>query len=103
MSKEPSISQNFKHNGGWNTLRLSISDIEELRETHRKNTMKLMMQCIEDAGALNSITPVCITQTACALFEVRADKFFTWIMRALKDKTKSARENGGYAVEEERV
>jgi len=103
MTKEPSISQNFKYNGGWNTLKLSESDIEKLRKSHRENTLKLMRQCVEDAGILNSSNPVDVTQAACALFEARADKFFTWIMRALKDKTKSARENGGFAVEEEGV
>ncbi|MFH1943859.1 MAG: hypothetical protein ABIL68_17290 [bacterium] len=60
-----------------------------------------MKECMMDAQCelnLQDCTPV-----ACALFEARVDKFFTWIMRALHDKTRMARDNGGVVVEEERV
>jgi hypothetical protein len=101
MEKEPSIIQNYTYKGDWRTLKLSDSEIRKLRDLHRDYTVKVMVECIEDAGM--AFRDVKNDNIACALFEARAEKFFTWTMRALKEKTKLARDNGGVVVEEERV
>ena len=102
MNKAPTISQNFRYNGGWKTLNLTEQELEILRECHRDQTIKTMKKCVTDV-MLEIPHVVDLTPTACALFEARAEKFFTWVQRALKDKTRMARENGGVVVEEERV
>jgi len=102
MIKEPIISQNFKYGESWKTLSLTENEIEVLRESHRDHTLAVMKQSIKDVAKelteIKDITPI-----ACALFEARAEKLFTWVQRALQDKTRSARANGGQAVDQEWV
>ena len=102
MEKEPTISQNFSYMGGWKTLSLTESEIEVLKELHGRHTVETLKQCIDDVKEVIPQT-VDISHAVCALFEARVEKFFTWVQRALQDKTRNARANGGVAVEEERV
>jgi len=102
MEKAPTISQNFMYNGVWKTLSLTEQELEILRALHRDHTIETMKQCIKDVMT-EMPQIVDLTPAACALFEARAEKAFTWTQRALKDKTRKARDNGGVVVEEERV
>ena len=102
MENAPTISQNFRYNGGWKTLSLTKQELEMLQACHRHHTNEIMKQCIQDVMTEIPLV-VDLTPAVCALFEARAEKFFTWVQRALKDKTKIARENGGVVIEEERV
>lgn len=101
MKNAPTISQNFRNNGGWATLTLTEQEIDRLEELHREYTVRVMKECIEDARMRNGL--VDFPKVAAALFEARAEKFFTWVMRALQDKTRMVRGNGGVVIEEERV
>jgi len=105
MKDAPTISQNYRYNGSWSTLTLTEEEISQLRKSHRAYTSEVMMECLMDAvGETGSETFGCGCATiAAALFEARVDKFFTWVMRALQDKTRRVRGNGGVAIEEERV
>ena len=95
------VVQNFRYNGGWSSIKLTQSDIEKISELHREHTVKVMKECLEDAGLI--FQNVQTDRVACALFEARSEKFFTWVVRVLQDKVKLARSNGGIVVEEERV
>jgi len=102
MDKAPQITQNYRYNGGWKTLSLTEKDMATLKALHREHTLNVMRQCVEDA--LDGLPPcIDLTEAACSLFEARAEKLFTWIQRALKEKTQMARANGGYVVEEESI
>ena len=102
MDKAPQITQNYRYNGGWRTLSLSEQDMAKLMALHEKHTLDVMKRCVEDA--LDGLPPcIDLTEAACSLFEARAEKLFTWIQRALKEKTQVARANGGYVVEEESI
>jgi len=102
MNKAPTITQNYRYNGGWKTFSFSEKDMTKLSSLHREHTLEVMKQCVEDV--MESLPPcIDLTEAACALFEARVEKLFTWIQRALKEKTQAARENGGYVVEEESV
>ena len=102
MNKAPTITQNYRYNGGWKTLSLTENDMAKLLSLHRDHTLEVMKQCVEDVME-QLPSGVDLTTAACALFEARVEKLFTWIQRALKEKTQAARENGGYVVEEESV
>jgi|GEM_PF-6935183 len=102
MEKEPTISQNFNYRGGWKTLSLTENEIEILKELHGKHTVETLKQCIKDVKEEIPQT-VDLTHAACALLEAREEKYFTWVQRALQDKTTNARANGGVAVTEERI
>jgi len=101
MNKAPKITQNYRYNNDWRSLSLTENDMKTLTALHREHTLEVMKACAEDAMDL----PPCIdySAAACALFEARAEKLFTWIQRALKEKTQAARENGGCVVEVESV
>ncbi|OVE78783.1 hypothetical protein BVY01_04440 [bacterium I07] len=101
MKTVPKISRNYKYNNGWRSLYLSAAELEELREQHREHTMQIMKDCILDARMILENGEQ--DRIACTLFESRVDKFFTWVMRALEDKTQNARANGGAPVTEERI
>ena len=102
MQNAPTMSRNFKYDGEWKTLSLTEDEIELIREYHRDQTIKTMKQCIKDV--MEEMPQIVnLTQVACKLFEARTDKFFTLVVRALEDKTRKARDNGGIVVEEERV
>jgi hypothetical protein len=105
MQNAPTISQNYRYNGSWSTLSLTEEEISQLKKAHREYTSKVMAECIVDAMDKNSLESCgcsCVT-IAVALFEARVDKFFTWVMRALQDKTRRVRGNGEVVIEEERV
>jgi hypothetical protein len=101
MQNAPTISQNFKNNGGWATLTLTGQEINRLEELQREYTERVMQECLEDARVRFGLSDS--TAVAAAMFEARAEKFFTWVMRALYDKTRMVRVNGGVVIEEERV
>ena len=103
MEDRPSVIQNYRYNGDWRTLKLSSVEMEDLKQLHREYTASVAKQCLEDASLFEVIAPVDRTRIACALFEVRVEKFFTWVQRALEEKTRKARENGGVVIEEERI
>jgi hypothetical protein len=101
MKNAPTISQNFRNNGGWATLTLTEQEIGRLEELHRGYTERVMQECLEDARMRFGLADC--TAVAAAMFEARAEKVFTWVMRALQDKTRMVRGNGGVMIEEERV
>ena len=101
MKKEPTISKNYNYKGMWKVLCLSDREIEQIMTAHRQHTINVMKESLEDAKSM--IKSSDNDMVACALFEARAEKLFTWIQRAFDDKTRNARENGGSPVTEERV
>ena len=87
ISKPFLFTQNFRgDNGAWSVARMTAEEEEALRKEHGKHCLKVLRECLE-------VYPEDY-QLAIALFEKRADKFFSWAQAFLEEKVRLSRGNG---------
>lgn len=90
ISKPFLFTQNFRgDNGAWSVARMTLEEEEGLRKVHREHCKKILRECIDDYPKNLDM--------AVALFEKRADKFFSWSQSFLEEKVRLSRNgnNGG--------
>ena len=86
-SKPFLFTQNFRgDSGAWSVARMTAEEEEALRKEHGKHCLKILRECLE-------VYPEDY-QLAIALFEKRADKFFSWSQAFLEEKVRLSRGNG---------
>lgn len=93
------FSLNYRaENGAWSVARMTANEEEELRKVHGEHCSKVLRECI-------SIYPEDYV-LAIALFDKRADKFYSWAQAFLEEKVRCMREsarNGSAAGGERNV
>ena len=90
ISKPFLFTQNFRgDNGAWSVARMTAEEEEALRKAHREHCKRILRECIDDYPKNLDI--------AAALFNRRADKFFSWSQAFLEEKVRLSRNgnNGG--------
>jgi hypothetical protein len=81
------FTQNFRgDSGAWQVARMTAEEEEALRKAHREHCKRILKECVDDFPKNLDI--------AVALFEKRADKFFSWSQAFLEEKVRLSRGNG---------
>lgn len=88
LKEKPLFSTNYRgENGAWQVARMTAAEEERLRSLHNEHCKQIMKECFEQYPNK--------PEAAIALFDKRADQFFTWTQKFLDEKVRLSRNGNG--------